>query len=138
MAKLLRNLPPFSRAAEDLAGFRVALAEGVASLENGGWVDFECEVIATVARHAAILGAYCAGQPEFGRERPFFVVGEALGYEPARIRSVATAATAWRKHQFDTHASADAAATCIGLVAEFLDDLQGLIDDYTNLLRRAA
>lgn len=63
LPRLFANLPRFRRAEEDLAGFRRALNESRRSLANGGWPDFECEVVATVARHAAILGSYCIGKP---------------------------------------------------------------------------
>lgn len=136
--RLLADLPPFSRAREDLAGFRRALAESRASLRTGGWPDFECEVVATVARHAAILGSYCVGEAAFGRERPFFVAGAAVGYSAADIRLLAGPATAWRLRQPGSHTEAVAVDTWLRQIDQFLDDLQGVIDDYAAVLPQAA
>jgi hypothetical protein len=47
--------------------FRHAAAEARRSLNDHGWLDLELQVMATVVRHAAILGAYCAGLPDYGR-----------------------------------------------------------------------
>ena len=103
MPRLLNALPPFSRAREDLAGFRRALEESRASLEDGGWLDFECEVVATVARHAAILGSHCLNQVAFGRERPFVVTGRALGYSDKHVDALIGPASAWRLRQEGAH-----------------------------------
>lgn len=138
MPRLLAAIPPFSRAREDLAGFRRALEEGRRSLEDGGWPDFECEVIATVARHAAILGSYCLAEPTFGREEPFYVVARALGYESARVEALVRPATAWRLHRRRVPSSADDRTAWLTLVRRFFDDLQPVIDDYSALLSRAA
>ena len=135
---LLANLPAFSRSRQDLSGFRRALAESRASLRDGGWPDFECEVVATVARHAAILGAYCVGEAAFGRERPFHIAGAALGYAPAEVALLAGPATAWRLHQPGAHTAQSAINAWLGLVGRFLDDLEAVIDDYTALLPQAA
>ena len=136
--RLLERLPPFSRAEEDLAGFRRALEECRRSLANGGWPDFECEVIATVARHAAILGSYCVGKPAFGRETPFYVVGHALGYNTNAIGSLAHSATAWRLHRPGVHTELAAMNKWLAAVARFLDDLEGVINEYAGVLRQAA
>lgn len=135
---LLASLPPFSRAEEDLAGFRRALLESRTSLTNGGWPDFECEVVATVARHAAILGAYCIGKPAFGREQPFHVVGARLGYRRSTIELLARTATSWRLHQPGPHTEPEAMNSWLRLVCRFLKDLEGVIDDYTAALPQAA
>lgn len=138
LTRLLADLPPFSRAEEDLAGFRRALAESRASLADGGWPDFECEVVATVARHAAILGSYCTGEPAFGRERPFHVVGRALGYNASAVCSLAESATAWRLHQPGPHTEPGAMHGWLAQVSRFLDELEGVINDYAGVLREAA
>lgn len=135
---LLASLPPFSRAEEDLAGFRRALVESRTSLADGGWPDFECEVVATVARHAAILGAYCVGEPAFGREQPFHVVGARLGYGNSTVDLLATTATAWRLHQPGPHTQPEAIDLWLHQVSRLLDDLEGVIDDYAAALPQAA
>lgn len=131
---LLTALPPFARAREDLTGFRLALDEALDSLGDGGWPDFECEVIATVARHAAILGSYCLGDTAFGRERPFQIVGEAFGYSEARISTLARSATAWRLHQPGAHAEQTSMEAWLSLVDEFLADLERVVNDYAAIL----
>ena len=70
---LLATLPSFSRARQDLTVFRYAVAEAEESLREGGWPDVELSILATVARHAAILACHCIGQPRFGRTTPFEV-----------------------------------------------------------------
>jgi len=135
---LLVDLPRFSRPEQDLRGFRCAFAESVDSIRDGGWPDFECEVVATVARHAAILGAYCAGSPAFGRERPFHIVGTAMSYTAEEIADLAKPATAWRKHQFGAHESKVGMRDWLVRVSRFLDDLEQVIDDYSSVLPRAA
>jgi hypothetical protein len=94
-------------------------------------------VIATVARHAAILGAYCAGRPVFGRELPFAVAGAALGYSAETVERLAAPATSWRKH-LPSEDDDDAIREWIARVWAFLDDLQRLIDEYRALLPVAA
>jgi predicted nucleotidyltransferase len=134
LVTLLAHVPPFGRAEEDLVGFRQAIDEAATSLFSGGWPDLECEIVATVARHAAILGAYCAGRPTFGRELPFAVAGAALGYGNEAIERLVTPATAWRKHLDRCSDSNDAIVDWIVRVNKFLEDLQPLIDGYRALL----
>lgn len=138
LGQLLGNLPRFSRPREDLDGFKAAYSEGMSSLEDGGWPDFECEVIATVARHAAILGAYCVGDPAFGREQPFWVIGEALGYDSGEIKVLVAGATGWRLHLAGAHEDERATLDWLQSVDRFLSDLEGVIDDYARVLPVAA
>jgi hypothetical protein len=69
LRRLLDDLPPFTRAAHDLMTFKQAATEARSLLEDYGWHDLELKVMATVVRHAAILGSYCAGEPDYGRAR---------------------------------------------------------------------
>ena len=138
LPSLLASLPPFSRAREDLAGFRLTVAESRTSLADGGWPHFECEVVSTVARHAAILGSYCVGEAAFERERPFRVTGRALGYSARQIDALAFTATAWRFEQAGRHTEPKAVEAWLNLVERFLHDLQQVIDDYTAVLQQAA
>jgi hypothetical protein len=135
---LLANLPRFTRARQDMRGFQRAFQESCNSLADGGWPDFECEVIATVVRHAAILGSYCLGEPAFGRERPFRIVATALGYGADECESLIAPATAWRLHQSGRHNHPDATRAWLGLVQRFLDQLEEVIDDYAGALSQAA
>jgi hypothetical protein len=135
---LLTGLPRFTRARQDMAGFQRAFREGLDSLADGGWPDFECEVIATVVRHAAILGSYCVGTPAFGRERPFRLLAPALGYAPDECESLIGPATAWRLHQPGPHTRPAATRAWLGSVERFLDRLEEVIDDYEGVLSQAA
>lgn len=130
---LLAEVPRFRRAGVDHERFCDALNECQLSLERGGWPDFECEVVAGIARHAAILGSYCVGNPAFGRERPFWAVGPAVGYAPDHIEYLATSATAWRK-RLGRRPSLRDARHWLGMVSAFLHDLGPICERYNNLL----
>jgi hypothetical protein len=134
----LADLPPFARAREDLAGFMQALAESRASLSDGGWPDFECQVVATIARHAAILAAYCVGEPAFGRERPFRIAGAALGYSKSEIDRLVIPATWWRLHGSEPNSDQMMTEPWLDRVYRFLNDLQQVVDEYSTVLQRAA
>lgn len=134
LERVLVDLPRFTRARQDLTGFQRALTEGKEALADGGWPDFECEVIATVARHAAILGSYCLGRPAFGRERPFHVSGEALGYDNTEIERLVEPATNWRFHRPGPHEAPAEMANWLIRVERFLADLKEVIDDYERVL----
>lgn len=67
LRNLLDELPSYSGGVRDLKGFRIALQDARASLEDGGDPTFELSVIATVIRHASILACYFNGQPTFDR-----------------------------------------------------------------------
>lgn len=136
--ELLADLPRFARAREDMVGFQRALGESRASLADGGWPDFECEVVATVARHAAILGSYCVGEPAFGREHPFWIAGAAIGFSTTELESVIGPATAWRLHQPGPHTHPRATEDWLGSVEHFLGRLREVIDDYAGVLSAAA
>jgi hypothetical protein len=138
MARIVDELPRFARAREDLAGFRRAYSDGVSSLQNGGWPDFECAVIGAIARHGAILGSYCLGSASFGRERPFFVVGPAVGYDDVHIRALAKPCAAWRLNCSGPHTSPVAMGNWLQLVDRFLKDLGRVVDDYEDVLSRVA
>lgn len=62
---VLDELPPYRLADRDLDGFREALADVEWSLNDGGLLDFELGVMATVVRHCSILACYKLGQPTF-------------------------------------------------------------------------
>jgi hypothetical protein len=141
LSRLLGVLPRFTRAAHDLMTFRRAANEARHSLENYGWPDLELQVMATVVRHAAILGCYCIGEPNYGRETPFMTVGRHLDYERAQISNLARSATRFRYlplgHSRWVQVS-DRGLDWLERVESFLDDLNPVIDEYEDLLRRAA
>lgn len=141
LSRLLNDLPPFTRATHDLATFRRAADEAKQSLADGGWPDLELQVMATVVRHAAILGCYCVGEPDYGRETPFATIAPHAAYGHERIGRLAQLATEFRYRPLG-HTSW-AACTSDGLdwlseVQAFLDALGPVVDGYEALLRAAA
>ncbi|MDQ3677563.1 MAG: nucleotidyltransferase domain-containing protein [Actinomycetota bacterium] len=135
---LLANLPPFTRVDEDLTAFRQAIQESQASMLDGGWADFEYEIIATVVRHAAILGAHLAGTAAFGREQPFFVCGRVLGWPAADTALLARYATGWRKHQRGRHEEPLMKARWLEAVNRFINDLEAWGRERHRVLPTAA
>jgi predicted nucleotidyltransferase len=132
---LLSRLPPYQRAHADLEGFRAALADCRGSLENGGWPDYELEVVATVLRHAAILGAYCAGTPNYGRDSSFKAVGAVLGYPESVIASLQTAYYMYRRANSVRREMATyehAAPGVLELAETFVADLEEVIRSYAT------
>jgi hypothetical protein len=130
---LLATLGPYRRAGVDLIGFEAALADCRKSLANGGWPDYELEVVATVTRHAALLGAYCAGRPDYGRESCFRAVGDVLGYDESVVSRLRNT---YRAHRRSTRNRPDL-ATChrqapavLQLAERFLSDLKEVIFRY--------
>lgn len=65
---LLDKLPPYARTNADIAAFQTAVSDVVESLQGGGSPLFEAAALAMVIRHAAILGTYALGTPEFRRD----------------------------------------------------------------------
>src|SRR5439155_16574942 len=55
------------------------------AVEHDHSPQFELAVLATAARHAAILGCYLINEPRFGRAEPFRVLLARLGYRAAEI-----------------------------------------------------
>jgi len=67
---LLATIGHYKRVWQDLSAFRDGLTDVRQSLDAGGSIAFELSVLATIMRHAAILGCYLAGRPVFGRLSP--------------------------------------------------------------------
>jgi hypothetical protein len=67
---ILASLPDYKRAPLDLAAFQLTLNDVRESLRAGGSAAFEASILATVLRHASILGCYVSGFPSFGRIEP--------------------------------------------------------------------
>jgi hypothetical protein len=66
---ILKQLPPYQRVKSDVRAFHATLDDIRQSLQDDGSLIFELSVLATVVRHAAILGCYVSGHPTFGRLR---------------------------------------------------------------------
>lgn len=67
---LLNRLVSYQRARYDLAAFCTTLSDVRESISNDGSALYELSVLATLLRHASILGCYISGKPCFGRKRP--------------------------------------------------------------------
>jgi Nucleotidyltransferase domain len=80
MRQLLECLGEYQRADRELASFHQVLQDVEASLGGDFSPHFELSVVATAARHAAILGCYVIGEPHFGRDSAFRLLLPQLGY----------------------------------------------------------
>jgi len=132
---LLSTLPPYQSAGRDMRSFQATFRDVLSSLTDGGWPDFEFQILGAMVRHAAILGAYCAGSPSYGRETPFQVSGDALGYGRERWTLLARGATAYRQGRLTAAPDYD---QWLNQVGTFLEDLGDLVDDYDRALHQAA
>lgn len=83
---LLRRLGPYARARGELDCFSRVVDDVEQTLEGDHSVPFELSVLATSARHSAILGCYALGEPDFGRTSPFRRLLPRLGYPEAVIQ----------------------------------------------------
>lgn len=70
LSAIVSQLGEYALARRDIHGFKVVLDDVTESLAEGGPRMFELSVLATVIRHASILGCWLKGKPEFGRLRP--------------------------------------------------------------------
>jgi predicted nucleotidyltransferase len=85
MRRLLDSLGEYQRAGRELESFRRVLDDVKESLDGDFSPPFEMAVIATAARHAAILGCYAVGEPNFGRDSAFRQLLPRLGYSSAEV-----------------------------------------------------
>jgi Nucleotidyltransferase domain len=85
LRKLLAQLPPYKRADQELNSFAQVVDDVREAIEHDYSPQFELAVLATAARHAAILGCYLIDDPRFGRAEPFRVLLPRLGYSAAEI-----------------------------------------------------
>lgn len=71
LSTILSTLGPYQLATRDLVGFRTVLSDASESLRSGAAsLFFEVSTIATVFRHASILGCSLSGTPCFSRIEP--------------------------------------------------------------------
>lgn len=85
MRRLLNSLGEYQRADRELESFRQVLRDVEDALEGDYSAPFELSVIATAARHAAILGCYVVGEPNFGRDSAFRHLLPRLGYAEQQV-----------------------------------------------------
>jgi predicted nucleotidyltransferase len=85
LRELLGQLPPYKRTDQELDSFAEVVADVREAVEHDYSPQFELAVLATAARHAAILGCYLINDPRFGRAEPFHVLLPRLGYSAAAI-----------------------------------------------------
>lgn len=67
---ILSTLPEYSLALRDLEGFKAVLADVNSSLGSNVHLTFELATVATLFRHACILGCAVSGSPCFSRFDP--------------------------------------------------------------------
>ena len=70
LQSILGSLGPYKHACQDVRAFHVTVNDVRSSLNGGGSLFFELSVLATVLRHASILGCYLSNEPTFGRATP--------------------------------------------------------------------
>ena len=58
LSTLLREIRPYRNVGRDLVGHRTVIGDVLESLRLNGSIRYELSVLATVLRHAAILGCY--------------------------------------------------------------------------------
>jgi hypothetical protein len=96
--------------------------------------------MAAVARHAAILGCYCSGQPDYGRESPFHRIGLRLGYGVTDRKRLASLATRFRYLELGDEvwlAEAPRGIHWLSDVERLLEDLEAVVREYELALRAA-
>jgi hypothetical protein len=66
--QILRYLPRYAKARENVAAFRQALADVASAISHAdSSPEFEAAALATLLRHSAILGCYLINEDDFGR-----------------------------------------------------------------------
>jgi hypothetical protein len=141
LERQLSGLPQFTRAEHDLVTFRRACQEARRSLMQGGWPDLELQVMATVVRHAAILGCYCAGEPDYGRETPFATLAAYTEFDQDRLGRLAALATRFRYMPLGHERWIKYSMSGLNWLDEverFIDILDPLVYEYEALLRSVA
>jgi hypothetical protein len=83
--RALDSLPSYRRADRDISSFATALQDVDEALGQDEFLaTFELASIATVVRHASILGCYVLGSPTFGRYKAVETFANARGIECLR------------------------------------------------------
>lgn len=128
---LLGRLGAYSRADQELKSFRTVLDDVDDSLEGDPSVPFELSVVATAARHAAILGCYLLGEPTFGRSSAFQTLLPRLGYShqvvDEVIRLYAYRRADDRKRPPDDAPSIKEAVQWVRRIRQLIDEVEGML-----------
>jgi predicted nucleotidyltransferase len=82
---ILDGLGEYRRADLELQSFLQVLDDVEASTRVDHSVAFELGVVATAARHSAILGCYLLGMPDFGRDSAFETLLPHLGHPSSAV-----------------------------------------------------
>lgn len=80
----LDGIGPYTKASRDVTAFQTVLADVRESLPHGDVVMHDLAVLATLVRHASILGCWLIGDPQFGRTTPVERYARARGLCAAR------------------------------------------------------
>jgi hypothetical protein len=88
LRSLLGSLGHYDRAFQELRCFRQVLDDVETALTGDHSPAFELSVVATAARHAAILGCYLIGEPDFGRTSAFQRLLPRIGYSAGFVKEV--------------------------------------------------
>lgn len=144
LEEILSDLPKYGHARRDLHAFRVVLADVYSSLTRGpASTLYEASVIATVLRHASILGCYAIGEPCFSRTKPVACLVSSLKLPQTiatRFPELYKARIAIERHSmrapmFDMRYVMEWLHTARNV----LDMLEGVVDEYeTTMLGTAS
>lgn len=98
LSRILSGLGPYEHVHHDLESFRQVLKDVRWSGSNDGSPPFELSVLATLIRHAAILGCYILGEPNFARFASLARLGKVIGVDEQQLVRYKTV------YQFRLHA----------------------------------
>lgn len=132
---LLESLPKFRRAQEDFVALQAAFRTYSESAITCPRPDLDLWALAEIARSAAILGAYCIGEPTYGREAPFLTVGRRLGYSDVRVAYLSSRATLFRRTPVGDDGWSQLVVGAIPWVVELeqlLEDLRVVVGAYVE------
>jgi hypothetical protein len=142
LADLLKTLPPYDRAAQEIRAFRTVLQDVRRSIVGGHSPAFELAVIATALRHAFILGCYVTGEPDFGRTSPFRRLCPILDQPPLMASDLATLYQ-FRLYQHDRapapfHATTKDVRNWLEIADALIASIQERVDVFDRTVPRAA
>lgn len=88
LAGQLEALPSYRHVVRDLRSFVEAVDDVAESISFDFSLAFELSILATVFRHASVLGCYVIGQPTFGRNRPVLTFGCHAGLDKKLMNQI--------------------------------------------------
>ncbi len=130
LSTLLQNLPPYRHFRRDLASFQATLADVRDSLRGDCSPPFELAVVATVVRHASVLGCYLTQRPTFGRSAPVVAFCGAVGV-PDETRDELLAL-------YEHRMAAVRAGTGLDTDKRKIERAVDIVDAYLDLVEEAA